>query len=324
MQPDARSPSETDDTARVAFIDIAAPEMDVVAAANRRLADIGPFLIGFLSYALLSLVCGSTDGDRHGIAENETTDPRLPLFRAPRRGIHAVFEHAMVPQSDGGNSINSTSDTTTQRPGTAHATPQGEGRRRRGSTNSETTRRSPDSTANVDGSRGLAYRSSVAAGDPNEDPAFVAVIGLLAFDSCVIIGLVTEFDHTVGGWSAAATVSYGLLLLLDASLTGFGVIASVGGTGTMLWVSDLCARLGAILCSALLIVAISCKMGRPWGCGAGVPLAAVMACVMGAIGVWARARALWGRFVGPRRRRQSPGGDADVESAFPEDSGAGN
>ncbi|CAN6348316.1 unnamed protein product [Urochloa humidicola] len=304
MEPDARSPSETDDAARVAII--ATPEMDAVAAANRRLAGIRwriRFLTVFLSYALSSFVHGSTGGDRDGIAENETTDPRR-RSRAHRRTLFADDDTA--PQNEGGNwnSITSTTtsdaSTTIQRPGTAHATPPGEGRR------------DFTFTADVDGSRGLAYRSSVAAGDPNEAPAFAAVIGLLAYGSCVVIGLLTEFDHTVGGWRAAATISYGLLLLLAASLLGFGVMASVAGSSTMLWISDLCARLGAILCTALLIVVISCKMGKPWGCAAGVPFAAVVACAMGAIGTWARARALWDRFVGPRRRRQPPEGHENV------------
>ncbi|CAN6334795.1 unnamed protein product [Urochloa humidicola] len=315
MEPDARSPSETDDAARVAII--AAPEMDAVAAANRRLAGIRwriRFLTGFLSYALSSFVHGFTGG------ENETTDPRRRSRAAHRRTLFADDDTA--PQSEeGGNSITSTTSndtTTTRRPGTAHAhaTPQGEGRRDSTTSSSETTL-SPESppdftfTANVDGSRGFAHRSSVVARH-NEAPAFAAVIGLLAYGSCVVIGLLTEFDHTVTGWRAAATISYGFLLLLTASLLGFGVMASVAGSSTMLWISDLCARLGAILCTALLIVVISCKMGRPWGCAAGIPFAAVVACAMGAIGTWARARALWDRFMGPRRRRQPPEGDENV------------
>ncbi|CAL4905435.1 unnamed protein product [Urochloa decumbens] len=275
-----RSPSETDDAARVA---IAPPEMDAAAAANRILADTRwgiRSLFGFLYYTLSSFVHGSTGDDRDGIAENETTDPRRPL--AHRRIMIFGDDDDTAIQSSGGNSITSTSDTT-RRPGTAHATPLGEGRRHF------------TFTANVDGSRGQAYRSSVAARDSNEAPAYAAVIGLLAYGSCVVIGLLTEFDHTVGGWSAAATVSYGLMLLLTASLLAFGVMASVEGSRTMLCVSDFCARLGAILCTALLIVVISCKMGRPWGCHAGVPFAAVVACAMGAIGIWGRARAMWAR-----------------------------
>ncbi|CAN6329705.1 unnamed protein product [Urochloa humidicola] len=320
MEPAPRSPSETDDAARVAII--AAPEMDAVAAANRRLAGIHlrtRFLFGFLSYALSSFVHhGFTGRDRDdgAIAENETTDPRR-RSRAHRRTLFADDDTA--PQNEGGswNSITSTTSdasTTIQRPGTAHATPHGEGRRDSTTSSSETTLSPPDFTftANVDGSRGLAYRSSVAPRDSNEAPAFASVIGLLAYGSCVVIGLLTEFDHTVTGWRAAATISYGLLLLLTASLLGFGVMASVAGSNTMIWVSDMCARLGAILCTALLIVVISCKMGKPWGCAAGIPFAAVVACAMGAIGTWARARALWARFMGPRRRRQPPEGDEHV------------
>ncbi|CAN6361663.1 unnamed protein product [Urochloa humidicola] len=216
MEPDARSPSETDDAARVAII--AAPEMDAVAAANRRLAGIRwriRFLTVFLSYALSSFVHGSTGGDRDGIDENEeTTDPRRSPAHRRMRSIHTLFDDDTAPQSEGGNSITSTTSddtTTTRRPGTAHAhaTPQGEGRRDSTTSSSETTLSPPDFTftANVDGSRGLAYRSSVAARH-NEAPAFAAVIGLLAYGSCVVIGLLTEFDHTVTGMESCC---YGLL-----------------------------------------------------------------------------------------------------------------
>ncbi|CAN6338804.1 unnamed protein product [Urochloa humidicola] len=236
---------------------------------------------------------------RFFISGEEATDP-------PRRPPAAHRPLDQLYQSQGGRGrgrrllLPGHDDDTAQQSDTTRAahstttTPQGEGQGRDATTTSPT----------VDaGSRGL--------GDSNEAPAFAAVIGLLAYGSCVVIGLLTEFDHTVGGWSAAAVVSYGLLLLLTTSLLGFGVMASVAGSSTMLRVSDLCARLGAILCSALLIVAISCKMGKPWGCAAGVPFAAVVACAMGAIGIWDRARALWDRVVGPRRRRQQPPGPGD-------------
>ncbi|CAL4891251.1 unnamed protein product [Urochloa decumbens] len=303
MEPDTRSPSETDDAARVA---VAPPEMDAAAAASRRSADTRwriRFLFGrvlsLVSYALPSLVHVGGSGRRDGIADEAVTDPRRrspPARRQldPRGGDTA-------PQSEGrddASTATSNTTTTTRRPGTAHAARQREGRGRDDSTASDTTTPS--------------YPSSVAARDSAEAPAYAAIIGLLAYGSCVVVGLVTEFDHTVGGWIAAATISYGLLLLLAASLLGFGVMASVAGSSTMLWVSDLCARLGAILCTALLIVVISCKMGKPWGCAAGVPFAAVVACAMGAIGTWGRARALWDRVVGPSRRRKPPGGDENV------------
>ncbi|CAL4898126.1 unnamed protein product [Urochloa decumbens] len=297
MEPDARrSPLETDDAARVA---IAPPDIDAAAAANRRSADTRwgiRFLFGrFLSYALPSFVNDSTGTGRDGIADEAATatDPRRrsPAHRQldPRRSVHTLLSEAATTSD--------TTTTTTRRPGTAHAARQREGREGDSTTTSDTT---------------LSYPSSVGARDSAEAPAYAAIIGLLAYGSCVVVGLVTEFDHTVGGWIAAATVSYGLLLLLTASLLGFGVMASVAGSSTMLWVSDLCARLGAILCTALLIVVISCKMGKPWGCAGGVPFAAVVACAMGAIGTWGRARALWDRVIGPRRRRQPPRGDENV------------
>ncbi|XP_034582867.1 uncharacterized protein [Setaria viridis] len=134
-----------------------------------------------------------------------------------------------------------------------------------------------------------------------ESPFTAVVIALLTYDTAVMIGILAESKDTIAGWNTATEVAYLAMVVVTCALTGVGFMAGTGCpaaaaattkrlVGEPSFVSPFCARLGAILASALLVVTISCKF-EPWGCTAGVPSAAVVACVMAAVWVWAEPEA---------------------------------
>lgn len=82
---------------------------------------------------------------------------------------------------------------------------------------------------------------------------------------------------------------------------GYQVVGSHGD----LSFSALCAKLGAMLSGALLVVAISCKLG-PWGCVAAVPSASVVALVMAVVWICGDERAARGKVRGWWRRLRGP------------------
>ncbi|CAN6203207.1 unnamed protein product [Urochloa humidicola] len=129
-----------------------------------------------------------------------------------------------------------------------------------------------------------------ASASPDPSNALALALALLTYVAAVMIGVLAESRDTVAGWNTATKAAYWATAVLTVALLGAGLMAAaVAERFKNPDASAFCAKLGTILASALLVVAISCKF-KPWGCVAGVPAAAAVACVMAAVWVWAEAR----------------------------------
>ncbi|CAN6195691.1 unnamed protein product [Urochloa humidicola] len=123
----------------------------------------------------------------------------------------------------------------------------------------------------------------------NEAKLLAFVAALWAYESAVVLGILLHgFESICSGWSTAPKVVYILStvlvgVLLAVAFTAAGChISSAAGNIQMLRVSAFCSKLGAVLSSDLLVVALSCKLGRG-GRVAAVPSAAVMTLIMAAV-----------------------------------------
>ncbi|CAO1949137.1 unnamed protein product [Urochloa humidicola] len=126
------------------------------------------------------------------------------------------------------------------------------------------------------------------------DPSNVLALALLTYIAGVMIGVLSESKDTIAGWNTAKKAAYWAVAVLTVALLGAGLMAATAAERFRNPdVSALCAKVGTILARALLIVAISCKF-KPWGCAAGVPAAAAVACVMVAVWMWAEREAIRG------------------------------
>ncbi|CAN6181515.1 unnamed protein product [Urochloa humidicola] len=99
-----------------------------------------------------------------------------------------------------------------------------------------------------------------------------------AYSGAVLLGLNNDLHNLVSSWGTTPRVLYGVAMMVAAVSLGTGIIG-----GGKLWA--LCARLGSILSTMLLVVSISCKIGR-LGWVAGVASAAVTAGAMATL--WVR------------------------------------
>ncbi|CAN6197093.1 unnamed protein product [Urochloa humidicola] len=126
------------------------------------------------------------------------------------------------------------------------------------------------------------------------DPSNALALALLTYVAAVMIGVLAESKDTMAGWNTAKKAAYWATAVLTMALLGAGLMASTTGERFRNPdVSAFCAKLGTILASGLLVVAISCKL-KPWGSVAGVPAAAAVACVMAAVWMWAEREAIRG------------------------------
>ncbi|CAN6203208.1 unnamed protein product [Urochloa humidicola] len=121
-------------------------------------------------------------------------------------------------------------------------------------------------------------------------PSNTLELALLTYVAAVMIGVLAESKDTVAGWNTATKAVYWATAVLAVALVGAGFMVVATERFKNPKASAFCAKLGAILSTALLIVAISCKF-KPWGRKAGAPAAAVVAFVMVVVWVCAECRA---------------------------------
>ncbi|CAL5066756.1 unnamed protein product [Urochloa decumbens] len=117
------------------------------------------------------------------------------------------------------------------------------------------------------------------------EPSNALALVLLTYVAGVMIGVLAESKDTMAGWNTAKKAAYWATAVLTMALLGAGLMAATAERFRNTDVSSFCAKLGTILASALLVIAISCKF-KPWGGVAGVPAAAAVACVMAVVWVW--------------------------------------
>ncbi|KAL6606334.1 hypothetical protein ACP70R_041987 [Stipagrostis hirtigluma subsp. patula] len=125
-----------------------------------------------------------------------------------------------------------------------------------------------------------------SAGAPEKEGPSVLDLALFAYSASVILGILADAKGLVDGWGVVPKVSYGVVIAVAMASTAVGFMSAGCGPSPMepnRKLSGLCARLGAIATTALLVVAMACKLG---GCFGGVAAAAVIALTMAGVWVW--------------------------------------
>lgn len=146
------------------------------------------------------------------------------------------------------------------------------------------------------------------------------VLALLAYVAAVMLRILPDSKDTIAGLSPIPKAVFIVLAVLTVALLAVGFMAAgchVVSSHGDLSVSALCAKLGAMVSSALLVAAISWNMG-PWGCVAAVPSAAVVMGVRAVVwicgdehGARETVRGWWRHLVGTHHQVSGEEGDAN-------------